>query len=513
MGAIPRPKKHFTSRAESAATTALDVRCACQFFESDSLLPERINPVGSRPSSSQGNYSQPISTDVPQHICQPNCGPTETQADRTKEKPTMNGHKKSHLSTNGDEENQDPSLERDTIRQKDPIESVLLRRRSESTNKYLETIGRQRDPSTSSILRRRFSANSIQQIDPSKSTVLRKRMDSQGSLQHQSSTEEPVAKEPKINESTPLREPNRMSYPTTNAERFMLSRNTLQPRPSVELSDLYRETMTFDGSDRDDKPKQKIIDVGIIDLMTLGTSFIQKGETKKKKSKKDKGNDDIENEMNGSEEHLPTTMSDQSTYMSPSSSALVHIGQDIYIEEPGDQSAMNERPSRKDYPDRVCRSDDEDHGSVENVSTTLLPRDLREQSTISMDAQKASPEKSSSKKRFSQNIGIELQPNEAPAPSTLITQRDPSTSTMLRRRYGQNSDDHTDDMNVAEIPTIHDQMSSAIESMESKIVENKIDVADFGNSGSAPEVIVKTIVPTNPIRDKMDWIERTYNTR
>lgn len=61
LGAAPRPKKHFTSRAESAAAAALDVRCACQFFQSSSLLPERINPVGSRPSSSLDYYSRPSS--------------------------------------------------------------------------------------------------------------------------------------------------------------------------------------------------------------------------------------------------------------------------------------------------------------------------------------------------------------------------------------------------------------------------------------------------------------------
>lgn len=46
FGANPKPKIHRPSRAESAAALALDVRCACQFYETESLLPERVNPVG-----------------------------------------------------------------------------------------------------------------------------------------------------------------------------------------------------------------------------------------------------------------------------------------------------------------------------------------------------------------------------------------------------------------------------------------------------------------------------------
>ncbi|OWR54274.1 hypothetical protein KGM_208372 [Danaus plexippus plexippus] len=38
-----------------------EVRCACQFFQCDSLLPERINPVGTRPTSRASNIIQNIS--------------------------------------------------------------------------------------------------------------------------------------------------------------------------------------------------------------------------------------------------------------------------------------------------------------------------------------------------------------------------------------------------------------------------------------------------------------------
>lgn len=51
LGAVPRQKPLSRSRAESSAAGPLEVRCACQFFQSDSLIPERVNPIGSRPPS------------------------------------------------------------------------------------------------------------------------------------------------------------------------------------------------------------------------------------------------------------------------------------------------------------------------------------------------------------------------------------------------------------------------------------------------------------------------------
>lgn len=48
------------SRAESSHASPLEVRCACQFFQSDSLIPERVNPIGSRPPSRAGEVEKPI---------------------------------------------------------------------------------------------------------------------------------------------------------------------------------------------------------------------------------------------------------------------------------------------------------------------------------------------------------------------------------------------------------------------------------------------------------------------
>ncbi|GAB0099871.1 hypothetical protein DMENIID0001_157620 [Sergentomyia squamirostris] len=62
VGASPRVKPITISRADSAQVTVPEVRCACQFYQSESLLPERINPVGSRPSSRTDYYTETISS-------------------------------------------------------------------------------------------------------------------------------------------------------------------------------------------------------------------------------------------------------------------------------------------------------------------------------------------------------------------------------------------------------------------------------------------------------------------
>lgn len=61
VGASPRINPVRVSRAESATPTVPEVRCACQYFQSDSLLPERVNPVGSRPPSQADYYVESIS--------------------------------------------------------------------------------------------------------------------------------------------------------------------------------------------------------------------------------------------------------------------------------------------------------------------------------------------------------------------------------------------------------------------------------------------------------------------
>lgn len=60
LGAVPHQKPLARSRAQSNAPAPLEVRCACQFFQSASLIPERINPIGSRPPSRVGEIEKPI---------------------------------------------------------------------------------------------------------------------------------------------------------------------------------------------------------------------------------------------------------------------------------------------------------------------------------------------------------------------------------------------------------------------------------------------------------------------
>lgn len=60
LGAVPHKKPLSRSRAQSSQAAPLEVRCACQFFQSDSLIPERINPIGSRPASRAGEVERPI---------------------------------------------------------------------------------------------------------------------------------------------------------------------------------------------------------------------------------------------------------------------------------------------------------------------------------------------------------------------------------------------------------------------------------------------------------------------
>lgn len=62
VGAAPRINPLNRSRAQSSQPAPLEVRCGCQFFQSDSLLPERVNPIGSRPSSRIGGGQSDVTS-------------------------------------------------------------------------------------------------------------------------------------------------------------------------------------------------------------------------------------------------------------------------------------------------------------------------------------------------------------------------------------------------------------------------------------------------------------------
>lgn len=50
-GGKPRDLSSGNLKRQSSSGSSREVRCACQFFQCDNPLPDRVNPVGTRPSS------------------------------------------------------------------------------------------------------------------------------------------------------------------------------------------------------------------------------------------------------------------------------------------------------------------------------------------------------------------------------------------------------------------------------------------------------------------------------
>lgn len=59
-GAKRQNRKRDVSRESSTGSSvmSLDVRCACQYFQCDSLLPDRVSLVGTRPVSRISNSTR-----------------------------------------------------------------------------------------------------------------------------------------------------------------------------------------------------------------------------------------------------------------------------------------------------------------------------------------------------------------------------------------------------------------------------------------------------------------------
>lgn len=251
VGAAPRPKKHFTSRAESAAAAALDVRCACQFFQSDSLLPERINPVGSRPSSSLGYNSRPNSrnqeighifepynvgdqqepnkfsfgivntTDYyAESLSRPNSPPGLSKTDDPNSTAVQDTTLTSSSQYDVDQQ-QELTGQKDMSRGRSSRQNSFenMHAKADSHQHLGSGFIKQRDPSTSSLVRRRMSSqqnvgqsqsfdetqnqqqnllatkprtsmdNVIKQRDPSQSSLLRRRLSNQQQMMSQESME------------------------------------------------------------------------------------------------------------------------------------------------------------------------------------------------------------------------------------------------------------------------------------------------------------------------------------
>lgn len=323
VGAQPRPKKLFTSRAESVAAVALDVRCACQFFQTTSLLPERVNPVGSRPTSSLGySPSRPSSRnqlDHDLHIFEPNLqrdnsdaelltdnlgsnfsfgeviGDTDYYAESVvssrPHSPNAGGTASRFDDENVAAANLDNSSPHHMIttggassqcllHQKDPTNSVLLQRRaSRMSDHQPPTTVAQIDPTKSVLLQRRSVQRSmesvaIKQLDPCSSTLLmRKRsvVQQQNQLQspdqvnnNDSYTFKPIV--PVVTKGLHSPPP---APPPTNYPRGPY------PGEAYPNVDAYPVTKPIEETKPEEQPT---FGIGIVELLSLGTSLVQRRE-------------------------------------------------------------------------------------------------------------------------------------------------------------------------------------------------------------------------------------------
>lgn len=319
VGAAPRPKKLFTSRAESAAAAALDVRCACQFFQSTSLLPERINPVGSRPSSSLGYYSRPNSRNQ-EHIFEP-----DFSNDREKE-PPLGGSEFSFGVVVGDTDYyaesvssrpnsptlriEDPditaieetvigssklslneSLSQRPLKQRDLSTSKLLQRKC--SEKSIDLLVHQKDPTTSILLQRRASQRSVDNVfkqrDPSTSSLLRRRLEASKTNLAVTELNPPSASfTQRISQqptSMPIFQQQHQPQPQFDYHQQQQTQNQLAqpPRPISRGRDFrenpygedHYEMGMYQDEQKQEEKEAKTFGIGILDLMALGTNLVQ----------------------------------------------------------------------------------------------------------------------------------------------------------------------------------------------------------------------------------------------
>lgn len=200
VGAHPKPRLHRTSRAESAQAVALDVRCACQFYETKLLLPERVNPVGYNTAEEFGpcvhiqarlndpiepvvqndseiNYPIESSTNVqsatmpqPQsnvYDIPPEFAPENLVTDSNADISCPLGNRSASCNNMGVRA-PTPQL----MKQRDPSMSSLLRKRMSEERQGFPTMNKRMSQSTVS------RDQIITQKDPSQSTILRRKMSS-----------------------------------------------------------------------------------------------------------------------------------------------------------------------------------------------------------------------------------------------------------------------------------------------------------------------------------------------
>lgn len=199
VGSKPRPKLHRPSRAESAAALALDVRCACQFYETKSLLPERVNPVGyntaeefepcvhvqaklkAQEEMKQNNIAFPVPIALPMTSANrsimkaanpktielpPEFAPIQNENPLQKSSQVLD--RSVSCNNMGMISNQQKQQSQQFLKQRDPSTSSLLRKRM-SEERGLSSFDKRMSQSTAS--HDKFLA----QKDPSQSTILRRK--------------------------------------------------------------------------------------------------------------------------------------------------------------------------------------------------------------------------------------------------------------------------------------------------------------------------------------------------
>lgn len=272
VGARPRPRLHRPSRAESAAAVALDVRCACQFFQSQSLLPERVNPVGhtnldefeicsqhgpiSRFSGGSdfgsGTKSERNFTSISSITHQPMN--TISGPNRLIQPDHQSNFNAVHL-PHDYRSNADDS--RTNLRERHASASVLpMAVNRSAANENRPPLMRQRDPSQSSLVRRRMSedrqsgsgtlnrtlsqssnvsagARFITQKDPTQSAILKRKMYNKPSTS--------------LDAATNAKQPNRADQWCMRTQPLCIPQNRVNSertfyRDSVEPVQMKRET-------------------------------------------------------------------------------------------------------------------------------------------------------------------------------------------------------------------------------------------------------------------------------
>lgn len=307
FGAKPKPKIHRPSRAESAAALALDVRCACQFYETESLLPERVNPVGYNVSGdfepcihlrarmkeqseieseieaaalphpvtiptvdSQHFASPSATTDSMEHHQVAHHPPTNNGDNLPMTSPALSSRSISCNNMGAELQSQQPNF----MKQRDPSMSSLLRKRM-SEERGLASFDKRISQSTTS--RDRF----IAQKDLSQSTILRNkslnrsgsqslgRQESMGRYSSERTTQAPFRQERITNERTFYHDsnahldtsgveipsveiPSPLSMQSGGNRRFIMASNeNLSPNTSNKQYDI----------DMDDGKEMDVVDI------------------------------------------------------------------------------------------------------------------------------------------------------------------------------------------------------------------------------------------------------------